>query len=393
MNFVTKIRATFRKNYPEIKTFISGQYPGFVYGKESIVYNVPVFVFHEVEPDTFEEKLIYLKENGYKTLDSFGLLDYLENPEEDHSRKVVLTFDDGHISLWQHAYQLLKKFDFKAVSFICPGLIQEEGKDKIKKGKRKLCNWDEIKKMHVSGYIDFQSHGMRHDLVFTSSKLVNFFYPHFHSSYLGKREKAVILRNGEGFSITNLCHYEGEPSTNFLGLPIFELAPRFAAQKRFLLSEDVGQHVCDFVKANGDISFFERNSWKKALCKEFTAFRPEEIGKTISGKEYQDEIARDLSRSREIIEEKLPGKKVQHLCYPWFMATEESLLTAHMSCYVSAFLGVDAYSLTRNGDIGCNIKIIQRLPEYYIFLLPGKGRENLFNIFAKNGVFRKKMAE
>lgn len=389
MDIRTNIKLLIRKNYPEFRALVSGKVPGFVYGKELRGDTVPVFVFHEVGPDTFEEKLIYLKENGYKTLDADELLNHLKSSKANDRKYVVLTFDDGHISLWQHAYPLLKKYDFKAVSFICPGLVPDEEKEESISGKRILCNWQEIKQMHDSGHIDFQSHSMYHDLVFTSSKLIDFFNPNFSSYYLGKQEKPVILQDGNGFSVTNLWPYNNELSETFLGLPIFDLAPRLATKERFMLSEEVGNRICDFVKANGDVSFFGRKGWKKTLCKEVMTFRPKETGKTISGKEYQNELEKDLERSKGIIQEKLTGKKVRHLCYPWFETVEESMKTAALCGYASAFLGVDAYFTKQGLKSEYHMEVFQRLPEDYIFLLPGKGRKSFLGILtSKRMLFR-----
>ena len=53
----------------EIKSLFAG-YPKFVYSKNDInnLDGIPVFVYHTIEADLFEQHLKYLKDNGYKTL-------------------------------------------------------------------------------------------------------------------------------------------------------------------------------------------------------------------------------------------------------------------------------------------------------------------------------------
>ncbi len=63
--------------------------------------DVPVFVFHSLEPESFGGKLAHLADNGYVTLSAD---EYFAAPD-GHARRaperaVVLTFDDGRGSLW-----------------------------------------------------------------------------------------------------------------------------------------------------------------------------------------------------------------------------------------------------------------------------------------------------
>lgn len=380
MTMNTKIRAAIRKNYPEFRALVSGKLPDFVYGKELNTNTIPVFVFHEIDRDSFEEKLIYLKKNGYTTLDADELLDCTKKFQKAPRKSIVLTFDDGHISLWKHAFPLLKKYNFKAVSFICPGLVPEPEKDEMKR-KRKLCNWEEIKNMHDSGCIDFQSHGMHHNLVFISSGLVDFLSPSFTSHYFGKKDRTVVLCNQGRTSITNLWPYEDELPKDFLGMPMFKLTPRLATDKRFHVSEMLRDNMCNFVRENGKESFFERKDWRKTLNERYLTFQDAERGRSISGEEYQGEVAEELKCAKEIIEKKLPGKKVRHFCFPWYEVSRKSLSTAEKCGYNSAFLGVDAYLITKI-QLPSDIKIIQRISEKYIFLLPGKGKKNFFEILS-----------
>jgi peptidoglycan/xylan/chitin deacetylase (PgdA/CDA1 family) len=70
------------------------------------VDEIPVFVFHEVAPRRLETQLLYLRSNGYCTLDA----DELEAAAKGGIRKereVALTFDDATWTFWMYAYPLL----------------------------------------------------------------------------------------------------------------------------------------------------------------------------------------------------------------------------------------------------------------------------------------------
>jgi hypothetical protein len=149
---------------------------------------------------------------------------------------------------------------------------------------------------------------------------------------------------------------------------------------RFALYRKVREHFSHFVKENGGITFFETKDWRISLYKELSKYRKDELGRFVAGKEYQNEIAMDLKLSKEIIQEKLQGKKIQHFCAPWFKATERTLNTAFAGGYISAFLGEEVYSFTPELNSSPSILKVPRISDGYIFLLPGKRRKTLINI-------------
>lgn len=77
-------------------------------------------VTHTVE--SFEEQMAWLSENGYRslTLDEFerylaGRLDIRKE------KRVLITFDDGYLSVKEYCYPVLKKYGFTAVVFVITG--------------------------------------------------------------------------------------------------------------------------------------------------------------------------------------------------------------------------------------------------------------------------------
>ena len=64
---------------------------------------------------------------------------------------VMVAFDDGCASLFNYAYAILNKFNFKAHIFIATDFIGKEG----------YLQWDQIVKLHKDGFI-IGSHGHSH---------------------------------------------------------------------------------------------------------------------------------------------------------------------------------------------------------------------------------------
>jgi len=154
---------TWRKNWPEVRCGLSGGLPGFIFARAPLPFDpgVPVFCYHVIHHDTFHADLSFLKHNGYTTLTADELLDHLGSRKAAPPRSVVLSFDDGHLSLYEVAYPLLKAFDYKAVAFICPGLHRDRDADDAQPDGG-LCDWQQVRQMHDSGCVDFQPHTLGH---------------------------------------------------------------------------------------------------------------------------------------------------------------------------------------------------------------------------------------
>jgi len=71
----------------------------------------------------------------------------------------ILTFDDGYASDYELVFPLLKKYQFTATFFICPGKV----------GCENYMNWDQIKELNDSG-MEIGSHSMSHPFISTLGK-------------------------------------------------------------------------------------------------------------------------------------------------------------------------------------------------------------------------------
>lgn len=89
---------------------------------------VPVVVYHDivktpkrgtdVSLDNFYQQMKYLHDNGYTTISTQQLYNYLNVRSRIPRKSVVLTFDDGYQSMYSHVRDILKKFNFRGIVFV-----------------------------------------------------------------------------------------------------------------------------------------------------------------------------------------------------------------------------------------------------------------------------------
>lgn len=394
-----KLKKSYSKNLPEVLAFLKKHYPDFVFQKypEILKNEIPVFTLHSVEQDRFEEQMEFLAKNEYQTLTADDFYDCLIGEKPVPDRAIVLTFDDGWESVWSIAYPLLKKYEFRAVSFIIPGLTGEvdfyypnlddfwSGNatiDEIRRRKNNfepLCTWREIRDMHESGTIDFQSHTMYHTLIFTSPFIEDFIHPSF--DFYPKNFNVPIFKNNGTENISREAD---------LGMPVYENAPRFSGEKRFF--DDVGlRKMCvEHVKNNGDKSFFKKTNWRKILMEIAVEYKKKYGESTYfeTEEEQREVLYEDLLESKRRIEKELNGKTVNHLCYPWWVGSDLAIDLSRKAGYLTNFWGIVEERRTKNRVGDDPYRVSRLLGDEFIFRLPGKGRKPLLKIledkFLKN---------
>jgi peptidoglycan/xylan/chitin deacetylase (PgdA/CDA1 family) len=383
-----KFKTIYRKNEEDFKAIIQKRYPDFVYKRlNKLAKNeIPIFVFHSVQPEFFESQIRYLALNGYRTLSADELYEIITNGRELLGKAVALTFDDGRGSLWTTGYPLLKKYGLSAICFLVPyqikkGTTDYPTVDKFWEGKvtrdeivrreviEPLCTWKEIAKMHESKVIDFQSHTSYHHSVFVNNRLIDFINPNLMPSFLASDLNSVIRKNDKDDYFRN----------TELGQPIYQYAPSMASKTRYLEDEKLNQACISFVKERGGITFFKQNGWRSKLINCHRAFKKNNktTDKYQSIEERYEEIKLDLLQSKQAIEKEL-GKKVRHLCYPWYAGSSLSVKASKDAGYLSNYwgiLGQKAINL-----VGQSPMHLSRLNDEYIFALPGKGRKSLLKI-------------
>ena len=165
MDLAARVMSFFRerweKNWPEMRAVLFGGFPRFVLSERpaELGASVPAFYYHTVDYETLEADLRFLRRNDYVAIDADALLDHLLLRRPAPERAVVLTFDDGPRHLYQSVFPLLRAYGQTAVAFIAPGFHSDEGAPDV---PDRPCTWSEIREMHNSGLVDFQSHTFEH---------------------------------------------------------------------------------------------------------------------------------------------------------------------------------------------------------------------------------------
>ena len=132
----------------------------------SLKYNnnesVPVLMYHSigiaklnpyvVSRERFEMDMQYLKKNGFTTISTDELYNFITKHKPVPKKSVLITFDDGYEDNYTNAFPILKKLDFKATIFVITGSVD--------KGKQYLSS-AQLKEMQKNG-IDIESHTNLH---------------------------------------------------------------------------------------------------------------------------------------------------------------------------------------------------------------------------------------
>jgi hypothetical protein len=302
-----------------------------------------------------------LHANGYLTLDADAYFKYYQEHRAFLKNAVVLTFDDGTRDFYDLAYPLLQKYQMKAVVFLIPDWMNKTG----------MLTWPQIREMHQSGLVDFQSHTQGHQRIFVSPAVIDFVSPTKPTGYSQWNQPIARLRDADVW----------EPPL-VPGTPIYPFASRLSDHLRFFPPEKVASQCPQFVRQNGGDRFFQTKGWQKKLH-EFHA----EIFRQFQGEagyesktEQADAIRAQLLQGRLKIEQELPGKSVRHLAFPWNESGELSRGLLDACGYLSAFGGMTKVT-PKNGS-PVERTYINRVSGDFIFALPGKNRLSMSAILA-----------
>jgi len=98
----------------------------------------------------------FLRERKYNIVSLEELADLIKNKEKIPFKTVAITFDDGYLDNYTHAYPVLKKYNIPAAIFV---VINRVGKHL---GNDDYMSWQQIKELSVSGLVTIGSHSMNH---------------------------------------------------------------------------------------------------------------------------------------------------------------------------------------------------------------------------------------
>ena len=141
-------------------------------------------------PQSFEENVKTLIENGYTIMAMKELALANSGKMELPDKPILITFDDGYYSNYEYIYPILQKYQVKASIFIVTDKIGQEI-DGIK-----YLGWEECLEMQNSGLVEICSHSKKH--VFYDKRSVRELRDDVKESYkqieehLGKQELKVF---------------------------------------------------------------------------------------------------------------------------------------------------------------------------------------------------------
>jgi peptidoglycan/xylan/chitin deacetylase (PgdA/CDA1 family) len=113
---------------------------------------------NNISPARFEEHMKALSEAGYNAISVQNIIDFVEKGAALPENPVLITFDDGYLSVYDHAYPVLKKYGMKAAVFT---IGVSMGTDKYRNTDivdMSYLGWDEAKRMTDSGVFEIGSH-------------------------------------------------------------------------------------------------------------------------------------------------------------------------------------------------------------------------------------------
>jgi len=352
----------------ELQSFLQKSYPDFVTAAHPSPIDsqrVIVFMFHTVKADAFEQQLMFLARNGYRTIDTEELYGFISGKTTLSGPSVMLTFDDGERSLYRVAFPLLKKYNMKAVNFIVSGRVFEKDEDRPPTGKQWLT-WPEVLEMHRAGAVDFQSHTLLHETMFVNDHLCDFVRPGLFTDEL------LVDRP--------LVHTPaGDMLLQQWGAPIYGMSPRMMNQPKFFDREDIREACIHHVRDHGGELFFQQRGWRNALEQVWQNAKGNRPAGVIEDQSAQrSAMLNSLQKSRDILADRL-NRPVHHLAYPWASGGSLSVALSKEAGYLSNYWGPLPGKPTVVS--GQDPFYISRLKDDYLLRLPGKGRSSLMDVF------------
>jgi peptidoglycan/xylan/chitin deacetylase (PgdA/CDA1 family) len=361
------------------------RYPPFVSGGALPRGDVPVFVFHSLEPASFGRKLRHLADNGYVTLSADEYFRVLVGVGPVPEKAVVLTFDDGRGSVWSIAGPLMRRYGMKGIVFLVPGRMGEGGSfsptwDDVEtrrvpretvlcreRGDGAFLTWAEVQSLSACGLFEFQSHSLMHARVHTAPRVAGFVTPELRKGYAAF-DLPLIRADGRDLRGMEVP----------LGTPVLVSDSRLSEALRYY--EDPGSRsACtEYVASHGGEGFFLTRSWEAQLRGVLSRYPVS--GRLEEPADRDAAITCELQDSKAVIEERT-GRPVTHLCYPWHVAGPGARRVARDLGYRTAFCGkVRGTPISRPGS---DPHAIARISEDYVETLPGRGREGLASVLRR----------
>ncbi len=138
--------------------------------KDTPKVSLPIIMYHSVlknqsaagkyvvSPQTIEQDLKYLKDNGYTSILSGELIDYVKNGVPLPEKPVMITLDDGYLNNLTYVLPLLEKYDMRAVISVVGKYTEQFSEEEDHNPNYSHFSWDDIKTCVDSGRIEIGNH-------------------------------------------------------------------------------------------------------------------------------------------------------------------------------------------------------------------------------------------
>jgi peptidoglycan/xylan/chitin deacetylase (PgdA/CDA1 family) len=340
-------------------------YPRFCFGLRPRSDEVPVFAYHDVTAAELTRDLLFLRENGYRTLriDEYRVA----QSQGNGGRAVLLTFDDARRNFFDVALPILKRYAVPATLFVPAFWVDaaSSAQGAETPGCERFMTWGEIRAARESGLVDVECHGYRHALVPTSDRIVDFAAPDTLARY--DIFDFPMRSDGDAERL-------GFPP---LGTPIHQSAPLLSADQS-LREDEAAVLRCQAAVAEDGAAFFDRADWPVRLRRAYEA-RPVELERRSAAAMHAMVVA-EFERAHALFLREL-GCAPRFFAYPWCLGSDASMQVARDFGFAAAF-GV-SLDLRRARRGGAAIPVFGRYKADWLLSLPGAGRQRLAQIVSR----------
>ncbi len=135
----------------------------------------------------FERHMQYLKESGYTAITLDELHEWQTGRRELPRKPVVITFDDGDVSVYELALPILARYGFRATLFVVTGRVGTRWNEVD------CLDWSRLRELEESGVFRIESHS--HDM-------------HYKVDADGSARPVFVAASAHGFEIERYSSWE-----------------------------------------------------------------------------------------------------------------------------------------------------------------------------------------
>jgi len=118
---------------------------------------------YNIQPDIFAEQMAALDAWGYTAITTTDLIKAITEGGVLPPRPVVITFDDGHLSVYENAFPVMQAYGFPGVTYVVAKWLKAED----------FTGVEELTEMMEAGW-EVGSHSMTHADIAKNTSLTNY---------------------------------------------------------------------------------------------------------------------------------------------------------------------------------------------------------------------------